>query len=114
MTLWMSLLGFAQFFRDDLDVHGGLGGIALAMAVDPVLPHEHHGVGYAVQRHGESPAMRPQHLFVVFDLFLVVVKSGHRLSPLLSALDLNNPKVRASFINGNHAENGGRLVPPRA
>src|SRR5579863_1677608 len=37
-------LGLAQFICNDLDVHRGLGGIALAVAIHAVLPDEHHGV----------------------------------------------------------------------
>src|ERR1700694_1440405 len=96
------LLGLSQFVCDDLNVHGRLGGIAMAVAIDSVLAYQHHRVRHAVKRHREASAMGPQHLFVVLDLFLVVVKCGHWTSPACCNRDtgtaLSPPKLYSSYI----------------
>src|ERR1700704_1297783 len=75
------LLGFPQLFRDDLNIHSGFGGVAMAVAIDSVLAHNHHRIRYAVQRHCKAPAVRSQHLLVMLDLFLMILKCGHGTSP---------------------------------
>jgi hypothetical protein len=46
-----------------------------------VLPDENHCVRDAIERHGESPAVRPEHLLVMPKLILVIVKCRHEAPP---------------------------------
>ena len=70
-------LGVGQFLGDEADVQGGLGGIALGVAIDGVLADEDEGVGEAVEGDGEAAALGAEHLFIVVEFFAVFFKSVH-------------------------------------
>ena len=71
------LFGVGEILHDELDVHDGLAGPALALAINAVLADESHGVGKKI--HGDSePAARNAHAgFEVFELFLLFVEDSH-------------------------------------
>jgi len=70
-------LGVGQALHDDLDVHHGPAGPALALAIDAVLANKRHCICDRVHGHGEPPARHAHHGLVVFQFFLLLVEYRH-------------------------------------
>src|ERR1700726_55986 len=71
------LFRVAQAFHDDLNVHDGFTGPALALAVDPMLSHQGHGVGDGVHRDGETAAGHAHHGLVVLQFLPLLFEYRH-------------------------------------
>ena len=71
------LLGVGDGFADQLHVHGGLAGLARALAVDAVLAHQHQRVGQHVERDRELAARLAHHEFVLFEFVAALVVNAH-------------------------------------
>jgi hypothetical protein len=69
--------GVGEILHDELDVHDGLAGPALALAIDPVLADEGHGVGDEIHGDGEASTKNTHAGFEVFELFLLFVEDSH-------------------------------------
>lgn len=64
---------------DDLDIHGGLAGLARALAIHPMLADENEGVGKQIERYSEAAALQAHLEFEAFEVFFTVLIDGHSL-----------------------------------
>ena len=63
-----------------MEVHGGLAGLAGALAIDAVLADERQGVGEEVLGHGEAAALNAVLEFQFFEFFgSFFIDGGHRV-----------------------------------
>jgi hypothetical protein len=72
--------GVGEFLGDHADVHRGERGIALAGAIDAVLPDQDECVGDAIEGDGEAATIAAEALFGVFEDVSVFVEGGHCFS----------------------------------
>src|SRR6266849_2239671 len=71
------LLGVADRFRDDLDIHSRLAGSAGALAIDAVLAHQHQRIGEHVERNGKLASWLPHHELVLLQFFAALFEYAH-------------------------------------
>ena len=71
------LLGIAEVFEYQRDVHLGLAGKAFAAAIDAVLSDERQGISQEIEGHGEPATRRTHHRFVTFECVAMFVEYRH-------------------------------------
>ncbi len=70
-------LGVGQALTDDLDVHGRLAGLAGALAINPMLTHQHQRIRQQIQGDGQTPALQAHAKLVLFEGVFAIVIDGH-------------------------------------
>src|SRR5579864_4990282 len=76
------LFGRIQGFENDLQVHGWLVGLARALTIDAMLPHQDKGVREQVQSYGQASAGNAHHEFVFIEVVALIVEQRHGLGNL--------------------------------
>jgi hypothetical protein len=66
--------GVGEILHDELHIHHGLAGPALALAIDAMLADKRHRVGDQIHGDGEASAENAHAGFEVFQLFLLFVE----------------------------------------
>jgi len=71
------LLGIAEVFEYQRDVHLGLAGKAFAAAIDAVLSDERQGISQEIEGHREPSTRRTHHRFVMLECVAMFVEYRH-------------------------------------
>jgi len=71
------LLGIAELFEHERDVHFRLPRKPIAAAVDTVLADKGERVGQQIERHRQTAARRTQHRFMTFERVVMFLEYGH-------------------------------------
>jgi hypothetical protein len=84
-------LGIVNGLEHNLHVSGRLAGIAIAPAIDAMLPHEDERVGEHVHGDREASSRDAHHELVLFELVVLFIEDGHSL---LTAEDAEDAGIK--------------------